>query len=550
MRQFLLNDPVANIEHEGADWAIRQRLEKFLPDRIPRRLAVAFRPFVEDVPWRYWSNPNMASAVGLLENDANRTVQAISIRRSSLSRGFENLFRPAQISLHERELDHNKPSDLVRISTEALPEYLRLAEHVFGNLIEFYWSVSKRGGVEGRFDLRGGIDYLSQHGMASLVDGYSDRVRNAIAHGEVEFSFPDIRFGQPHFDQYSSSEFFRLFDTLTRTTNLLALAIMLFWVKHDVGPILGTAIPTAIVTRFAAGGANRRGLKILGAVESELPRTGRQLHVAVQMFDRGRTVVLANAARVAAHFIEAGAREYDRLLVGVDHGASIQSLVIILPRKLQAFFAENASLESLKDIFDETQLLWFDEHPMKTRIRNWSLIAQSAVAQARQATYKNWQAAGLRVGMGRFMIRDIQNVSSQGIARVRIIGVLVNPEDANNRALIKEIVHELVRAGRRRFVRSRGSVLEKGIPWPRRPSYVFIDLYKEDGPIRWLRSGGWPAGNLIAVGERVWHRRKPVHVTNPEEKYKRISLRFKMDEIAVAQAASQLSQLSADLNLS
>ena len=84
----------------------------------------------------------------MLERDPQRTLRAIEIRRRALDRGLDNLFRPSDVMKYEDSLDSARSRDLVRLSTEFFPEYLRWAEYVFGNLLELYWALEKRGEVD------------------------------------------------------------------------------------------------------------------------------------------------------------------------------------------------------------------------------------------------------------------------------------------------------------------------------------------------------------------------------------------------------------------
>ncbi|MFV2045450.1 MAG: hypothetical protein ACC700_19735, partial [Anaerolineales bacterium] len=87
--------------------------------------------------------------------------------------------RPSFIVAREQAMDLNRQKDLITLSTEFIPAYLRWAEHVFGNLMQVYWSVTKKGAVEGRFDLRGATTLFRSKRLDSLLSGYSDKVRNA-----------------------------------------------------------------------------------------------------------------------------------------------------------------------------------------------------------------------------------------------------------------------------------------------------------------------------------------------------------------------------------
>ena len=72
---------------------------------------------------------------------------------------------------------------------------------------------------------------------------------------------------------------------------------------------------------------------------------------------------------------------------------------------------------------------------------------------------------------------------------------------------------------------------------PRKPQVVLVHLYREDGPLRWLRSGGWLQGNLVAVAERTWRGRPPVQIKNPEELIGPIRVRFSLDAGELAKVA-------------
>ena len=168
-------------------------------------------------------------------------------------------------------------------------------------------------------------------------------------------------------------------------------------------------------------------------------------------------------------------------------------------------------------------------------VSTWRLVTHQ--------TIMNWRAAGLFVGKGRFRLREVQNLSVDGIARVQLLAVLLRPEDADDPTVVNEVIRELVKVGRRRLVRSRIGTLDRGIAWPRRPVYVWVDLHRSDGTLRWLKSGGWPKGHLVAVAERAWGRRTAIKVPNPEHVYRKSRIRYQMDTGAAREAIAQVSQL-------
>ena len=216
--------------------------------------------------------------------------------------------------------------------------------------------------------------------------------------------------------------------------------------------------------------------------------------------------------------------------------------IVKLPT-LEALLQEDADTHRITEACDETQLLWFDESPWRVRLRGWRFILQSAWASFKRQVLENWHGAGIWVGKGRYSIRDAKNVSVDGIARIHIYAVLRHSSDAQDRRVINEVLREIVKGARQRWIRSRGGGLDSGVAWPKRPVHVFVDLYRHDGTLRWLTHGGWLAGNLAAVAERVWGSRTPVGVTNPQATYRGIRIRYEIDAVAAAEAVLKAQEV-------
>ncbi len=544
----MLHDPVAKFDRERINTEVNDRFGKFLPSTTPDMHVGAIYPFAGEKPWRYWDTQTVETALNILEQDKERTIRAIKIRGDTLSRGMQNLFRPSPALYVETSIRSTISQGLVELATKFLPEYLRVAEHVFGNLLEVYWSVIKRKGVEGNFDLRGAIAVFQRENLEILLKGFHETVRNAIAHGNFVFTGFDIEFGIIAPETYTSSDFLRLLDDLWRTSNSLCIGLLLFWIRNNPWKDLQNEIPIAIIERFAAGGLNRIDLEILGIVESNTPLAGKQLHVAVRMSMKSRTQVFGECSRVAIHLLEAGAFEYDRFVIEIDHGEQINSMAMILPKKLMEIVENDLPLESLPEVFTDSQLLWFDESKLKVKLRLWRTLFVTGLKQTHLEILNAWRENGLWIGKGRFRIREVENTSSQGIARIRVRAVLKNPADSENINVVREVLYELAKYFRRRYIRSRESSLDSGLPWPKKPHYIFIDLFKVDGTLRWLRGGGWMGGNLVAVAEYVRGKHKPVLIDNPEEIYKGLHIRYTIDDAKAKKALHDLAKIMMDIH--
>ena len=282
----------------------------------------------------------------------------------------------------------------------------------------------------------------------------------------------------------------------------------------------------------------------MGTVESDFPRTGKQLHIAVQTTFRSREVVLLDSARLAMHLLENGALGYSRYLFEIDYGKAVSSLVVILSERLAKLLEEETSVDRLGEIFQETQLLWYDESKLSRQLRTWKLLFASHVRLAREDVRSKWQSAGLWRGAGRYRIRKVENMRAGNVLRARVTAVLRYPSDADDKEMIKEITHAIIREVSKRWINPNLGGFERKWGWLGRPKYVWLSLYKVDGTLRWLGAGGWARGNLVAVAEKIYgSRRPPIFVPKPEQIWKGIRFRYTMDMQAAAEAMSKLIEV-------
>lgn len=549
IRELLLRDQLASAEAAIIDAEVRQRFRHHV-SRVPTPEAAVGGPFVRDIPWRFVDDQALGLATEILRRDKERSLQALSVHHDPIDRGLANLFRQGERHPTLEEQGSLTAKGMIRLATVDLSEYIRWAEHIFGNLIRVYASVNRKGPVRSRFDLRGGVENLQQRKGRPLTVGFEDQVRNAIAHGDFTFRADAIDFGTSAPKRLSTSEFYNLHDSLVRTSNALALGLLLFWIEAKEEMPTGIPVPPALAARLAASRMNRPGVRVFGALASELPLVGRQLNAAIELQERAVTMVLGRCCQFAAHLIDAGALGFDRFAIEADHGKGVSSLVLIDPQRLSTLLADDAPYVRLSEAVTETPLIWVREAAWRSRLRLWTAAARAVTKQQGTAVLSDWHRVGFRLGKGRVIIRDIENNSAPGIPRVTVRAVLRDPTTADDANVVRAIIMDLVRRGRRkRVLAPSASELFKTtrIGLPRKPQHVFVQLYKTDGPLRWLKSGGWNSGNVVAVAERTWKHRNPVLVTNPQEKLGRIGVRYEIDTLEAHRVATEVHRLVQEL---
>ena len=512
--------------------AVSLRLGTYLKNADPFWYRVLF-PFVDEAPWRFWEEGAVRLALELLEQEPPRSREALNAWQAELASGLDALFLGSAPARDEEGLSLGV-ADMVRLGTIYHPEYLRYVEHVFGNLLVVYWAAIRKGAVRAKFDLRSGAEQMSRAGHEVLTRGYDERVRNAIAHGQIRYRGFDVQYG-PAVANYvlEPRKLISKFDELVRTCNALVLAIILFLARN---PSSGQVnLPARLLTLFGAGAIDQKLASISGSFESEPSAlSGRQLHVALRAHFHSRMILMYQCAKLAYHLIQLGATSFKRFLFEIDYGKEIKGLVIIDADVLRELLDTDAPATELRKAFPETQLLWFDEGKVRRTIRLYGASVSAAMQLLRDNRAGALVASGFRTAHSGFRIRQIKNVSAGWRGRVDVTAVLRDPNDAANRDALHAITKEILGVALKRWIRTRMGGIGQGWGWPRRPKQVFIKLYRNDGPLRWLSSGGWVGGNIVLTAEYIhpisW-RYKYVFVDRPEETWSGIRFRYGMDQV-------------------
>ena len=541
IREFLAKDSLATSDATLRHRSGIERFSKFLDSTVDPVWPQVLARFAEIRPWTYWDPQALDMALSVLEQSPERTFQAISIWSRRVGIGFESLLRLAPIALREESLSLDKTPDLFVLANEFHPEYLRCCEHIFINLLVVYWAVLKKGDVTGKYEISGAVSRIESAGHSLLLSGYEDRIRNAIAHGEVVFRGFGIQYGDPIAKyELPAYEFLQTFDSLWRTANSLGIALLLFLARNigRASPASKVNLPTGIISLIVAASVERIGLAVSGVLESEIA-LGRQLHISFQTVFRNRTAILLECYRISLHLMDNGAVGYSRFLFNVEHGEKISSMAVILADRLEGLMKLNAPFERIGEALDPSQLLWYDEPSIITHAKIWGLSFAANWKRVKEEIKTDWQKRGLFPAAGRYFIRKVENVSAGGTARLKAVVVLKHSSDADDREMLREIIRSAINKLSKKWIETNPSKLVKRWNWRSRPKYVWVSLYRLDGTLRWLEAGGWPGGNLIVTAERVFDaHRAPIFVKKPDEMWKGIRFQYSMDAQVIAKSGS------------
>jgi hypothetical protein len=511
--------------------AVREMLGQFVTNTHAPLWIQALAAFVLERPFRYWDHGTVAIALDLLEREPARSADALEVWHTQLSVGFDALFAGSTAALSDERLRTYHVRDIVRLGTVYHPEYLRYAEHVFGNLVPLYWAVQRKGGVAAKFDLSKAVGELRRNGYEALVEGFNDRVRNGIAHGEITFRGTAIRYGPPIADyEIEPSKVVAIFDDLVRAANALALAILLFWCRNDA--LLkdrAVRLPIRLLAFIAAAAVDQRFVVFEGAYESENALAGRQLHIGLLTHLASREFVLLTVGTIAYHLVQFGALNYDRVAFEIIYPRNeVEGLVVVNPGVLNRLLDEGATVDRFGEMVIGDPLLWSTESRWRTRLRVFSAIALTRLELAKQDFHRERVRLGRVRDHGGFWIRGFTDNSVGAVRRAEIHVVLRCPEDAEDRDRLRAVARLAVKEALRRPVMRRTGGIGSESGWRTRARQVGVRIYQRDGPLRWLIGGGSAGGNLVAVAESRSRRAKSynhVFVPEPDEVWR--GLRFK-----------------------
>lgn len=504
-----------------------ERFKKWLPEDYENIWARVLSKFVLNPPLSYWNDEIVDKALIFLETNPQRTYDAITHKKNEIDNGIDNLLRTSRRHFFEESLDLVRATDILLLANEIHPEYLLIVEHIFGNLIDLYWAVIKRKSIYGGFDLPAAVETLIKFGGELLVGGYDDKVRNAIAHGQVFFKGVDIQYGDQRYKyELPPFEFFDRYDLLWRTCVSITIALILFLARNQKNEY---RLPLSIARLIASASTERIDFQISDYMISELPGNGPQLHVLIETTNLSRNAIIKDCVHFAIKLYRLNETSFSRLLFDVTYPKkTISGLFILDYQKLIELVESNASLERTNEIII-SNLLWYDEK-MKDLIRRniFRNLKSSAAYGYRNAYIQNEQYLPI-LPIDSYRIKQVKKVSAGGIPIIEIRAVLFDPPDVSNRIRIRRICRDIIRKYRFSFVATNPSKLGKHINLILPPRNIRVYLYKHDGTIRWLGMNGWSNGELVCISEYSLFGNKYFVIKKPDLIEKNVRYQFSMN---------------------
>jgi hypothetical protein len=224
------------------------------------------------------------------------------------------------------------------------------------------------------------------------------------------------------------------------------------------------------------------------------------------------------AVWVAAAMVQFGKADSQSILIHIDCGASIPSLVVlktdVVKRILEEGFSEELVQEAAKG-----SILWHDASQLAHRLWAYRTAGKLSWARAKDEIISGWREQGFEVWGSRYKLKEVRC----GMRRVDAEIVLTTREPVTKR-LIRGVLKHATRKLRRRFVPANS---ETGLRVPRMPLHVCFRVHARNRTTRILGLNGWSDPENLAQAE--WRARKslkPLWVKLPDEETGGVLIRY------------------------
>jgi hypothetical protein len=486
-------------------------------------------PFSTTKPLTYFNLSALNCALIFFAKHTTEVFDNLTSLDKEISHAIFSMRRKGSSWDREDILSLDAPRDLIDFENIWHPEYNRYCEHIFNNLIRIPIGVlgSLKAKNYANQNLPNRVEILRNNGLRELANGYNATVRNAISHGSVSFEFQTIKYeDKNNCIELSSREFARLFDSLVDVCHAIVIALLITMCKNhlEISRRGIESLPLGFRFLIIDGVASHQDFSIHSMVNSVTIGGKKQLNVYCSTSSPSRNAHLFESLNVCWNSQMFGGKGYDRFSVSIDCGKRVPTLVFLDGQKLLRARQNNLPLECARDVFEDS-LLWYDTSKWIRRLHIWKNIFSLGLRLMRFQFHDDLRKLGLKVLSSKYFIKAIDNKSADKIRRLEAHVILMAEEIPRKEVLLDIVKHAIGKLRKKRLSKLKLGAVSKT---RRRPSYVWIRLYRRDARKRTLLSSGWAEGNLLLQAEWIsfFYRKNPVYVNEPDGVSHGIRIRF------------------------
>lgn len=520
---------------------------------LSKEWLVYLSSFLDQSSLSYWNSENLLQCLSFLEKSPLKTIQSLSNCERELNVGIGELYRFITSGKFEKLEGESTGERILEISNKYHPSYLRLSEHCYNNILVLFHDLVRNPKKSKQRELKIRFESVRKKGLDFLLSGYDDRVRNAIAHGEVCFETMSILYGpKAYTTQYSNSDFTKLFFELVRNVQTMFLAISIFIARNEkrISKESKIVIPYELACRVAFANLEREEFNYLGSAESKIINSDIVLNLFLVSEFNSREALLLDAFRLSRNLIDIGVRSYRSFYIEITPKGGIPTLIKIDVEKLVSMLNENVEAIDFNEGLDDNPLIWTSDSKIKKKYKTFKSVWKNTLRESFLDSLNEIEKGIYGdIYSKKYRIREVKNCSASGTARVHIYASIDRSEKNIDLELVRNITKAIIARSRIKFINSSPSRIENNIPLPKPPVYIWVTLFQEDGAIQWLQSGGWVSGNIVCIAEWIGRKKlNPILVKKPQDEWEGIRFQFEMDKGEYNEAVKSLNDLIVGLN--
>jgi|GEM_PF-6260751 len=508
----LLTHGLVRLRHESVMREVAACFSDWLPDTVMAALLYSLGPFAAIRPLCYFDEEALVTSLAILEANADAAFDSLSTQSSSVTHAILTLLRGTAGALSEHPLSIQTPKQIVEIEQTWHPNYQRLIEHVYNNLLsvvlETKGTIDRKQYVDQTLGNR--IQLLRDMNLPELAEGASATIRNAISHGGVRFGHDSITYGSNNnTERLTPWQLTHYVDRLADVSSALAVSLLLFLCRNPQGLRRrgASCLPLGIRFLLIRGLTLYRGFTLQSISESEI-RGKSVVNLYASSGTRSRMVHRYDGLCCAFRALEAGCENHWQISVSIDCGGPVPTFTAHKVDEMKAALAPGASPALLSKVIDYGRdLLWYDVSSLARRIYSLRCSISETFRNARQALTDSLRQSGLPVIRSRYRLRFDPLAGNKSVGRIRraeghaVIRRSENPTDE----LLERIARHATRRLRWRLLRSY-DMTGKGSTLARRPGYVWIKIHRTDARFRELDARQTADPHVLAESE--WTSRR------------------------------------------
>lgn len=515
LRETLRSNPLIGHELALRRPKIANRFGWIIDQAIEGSWTTMLYPFAVQRPLSFSDDRQIRDVWALLSARVDDLFEILKQSDRQLTHAISSILTPSPSWANDRSVSLGTGAIKEYADFEQLwhPEYSRYCEHGFNHLVDLLVAII---GIRKNKDYRSlalanRIGILRNEGFGSLCLGYNSTVRNAVAHGNVEFLDNGIKYIDRHATtELSPFQFLELFDELVASCNSIIIGLIAALICSWDQLARQSFIPMPLGLRML-GVQNERCHRHF--IPQRLIRSTRagssQVLAMVRATHPDRDWLRWECLRMATDLWDLGGRDYERLSISIDCRKPVPPSFFINNVRLGEFLAGDDSFDGVI----ENDLLWY---PNRTSLRTMGMRLFAAVAKEEfsQVTQRVRTEMGSVASM--YEIRNVLEKSSEVDRRLEAVIVLTSAPEGFDKDMLRQIAVHAARRLSRRRIRLDGFDGKMG--WRRRPEYIWIRCLGRDGSLRRLNGPQLKSRNILFLVEWIRSTKKAsILVKNPTD---------------------------------